>query len=98
MRDVAQTHRFARENSFSASKVSTFMSIMTDVLDTDRADGLRTMEGSFLDFKKAILAHSVERPPARYAACPCVASFAPAHVRSCTCVGTAALAYSARRT
>ena len=55
---------FARDLGFTPNKVSTFISIMIDALDRDRSDGLRTMEGSFLDFKKALLAHSVERPPA----------------------------------
>ena len=61
---LATTHRFARDLGFTPNKVSTFISIMIDALDRDRSDGLRTMEGSFLDFKKALLAHSVERPPA----------------------------------
>lgn len=55
---------FTRDCSFSIEKISTLMSIFTDVLAADRADGHRTMAASFQAFKEAIHAHAVERPPA----------------------------------
>lgn len=58
--------RFARKLRFSPDKVSVFMSIMAAVLNRDRSDGLRTMQGSFDYFKQLVHRHSVERPPHRY--------------------------------
>lgn len=54
---------FARDCSFSPDKISTFMSIALEVLNADRADGLRTMEASFEEFKQHLLSHSVDRSP-----------------------------------
>mmetsp|Transcript_14317 Transcript_14317/g.49768 ORF Transcript_14317/g.49768 Transcript_14317/m.49768 type:complete len:204 (-) Transcript_14317:78-689(-) len=54
---------FARDCSFSPAKISVFMSIATEVLAADRADGLRTMAASFETFKEHLMAHSVERSP-----------------------------------
>jgi len=67
---------FARECEFTPEKTSAYMTIMGEALTRDRSDGLRTMEGSFKDFKTALLAHAVERPPARCVMAGVVGCFA----------------------
>lgn len=54
---------FCREQEWPGDKVSTLASIMYVVVKEDRKNGFLTMEGSFDNFKRLLLAHCVDRPP-----------------------------------
>ena len=54
---------FCRKNGFSPEKISTFCSIMKNLLDSDMKAVHRRCEHSFEELKKLILKHSISRPP-----------------------------------
>eukprot|EP00941_MAST-03F_sp_MAST-3F-sp1_P000905 g905.t1 len=57
---------FAKTNSFSLKKVSTFLTILQDIVERDLEGGMKSVDKSFERLQKHLLRLSLDRPPISY--------------------------------
>mmetsp|Transcript_2778 Transcript_2778/g.3960 ORF Transcript_2778/g.3960 Transcript_2778/m.3960 type:complete len:211 (+) Transcript_2778:174-806(+) len=58
-------YAYCKKMGFSPEKISTFLSIMKEIIDADikRDDAISSLQPSYNEFKRLLLLHSIERSP-----------------------------------